>query len=171
MRCLSRLESGSDASFHQKRVETIPPHRSDAATTEVDHPVANILPTTSAMLSYDPYVSSVEELAEAALSSTELGILSHTRRALGWTSRSRATQKAFHFGYEENKERSSVVPTFVRQHCKRGIGYCLEASLSHSASFGPGRARADASSPATFKACSSFISAIHQYTTPPVSLK
>ena len=133
--------------------------------------MANILPTSSAMLSYDPYVSSVEELAEAALSSTELGDpLSYPPGS--WMDKPEPRYaKAFHFGYEENKERSSAVPTFVRQHCKRGIGYCLEASLSHSASFGPGRARADASSPATFKACSSFISAIHQYTTPPVSLK
>ena len=50
-------------------------------------------------------------------------------------------------------------------HQDTGENYCdyLEARLSHSASLGPGRAKADATAPATLNACSSFISAIHQY--------
>ena len=61
------VESGSDASVHQKRVEGVPPYRSDCSSTEFEPRVPNIFSTNSAMLSYEPYVSSVEELAEAAL--------------------------------------------------------------------------------------------------------
>ena len=63
------IASGSDASIHHKRAEAVPPNRSDSTAREGDPLAANILRTSSAMLSYDPYVSSVEELAEAALSS------------------------------------------------------------------------------------------------------
>ena len=63
------IASGSDASIHQKRAEAVPPNCSDSVATEVDPLAATILCTSSAMQTYDPYVSSVEELAEAALSS------------------------------------------------------------------------------------------------------
>ena len=68
MKVREDIASGSDGSIHQERTEAIPPDRSDSAQTEDDPLMANILRTSSEMLSYDPYVSSVEELAEAALS-------------------------------------------------------------------------------------------------------
>ena len=63
------VESGIDASVHQKRAEEVPPYRSDCSSTDLEPRVADIFSTSTAMLSYEPYVSSVEEMAEAALRS------------------------------------------------------------------------------------------------------
>ena len=68
MRVRENIASGSGASIHQVQAEAIPPNCSNFARTKV-YPLAAKVPSTSSeMLSYDPYVSSVEELAEAALS-------------------------------------------------------------------------------------------------------
>ena len=68
MNVRENIASGSCAPIHQELAEAIPPNCSNSAGTEADPLATRILRTSSEMLSYDPYVSSVEELAEAALS-------------------------------------------------------------------------------------------------------
>lgn len=67
MKAREGIPSGSDASVPLGRTEAIPRNRSDFTETESAPLPSSILPTSSKMLLYDSYVSSVEEMAEAAL--------------------------------------------------------------------------------------------------------